>query len=387
MTALVFLMAGSLLALPHVSTVTGFGVLYALLLIGLGGYVTAQAAWVIDIWKDKAGPYIQGQHFFYAVGCFIPPALYAPFLKNADNFQTEVLFSNGTSPADEYNITGLVNNSTIVNRETLQAEAAAKITIPTTVCGIIIAVGAFLLLITLVAFRKSKQWDMTEDNSSDKSVVTVSEKSENKEDGNSVVQSGNNKLKKILVIGFAALFVGAFESVEVVTNQYLVVYAKYSGFNVQQADGAKILSACSIAFTLTRLAGVFLIMKVDSRWILFANGVLVSAADILLLIVGSSASPNVDYLWAGSALLGVGFATSIPTIFVYLQKYIEITDLVASILMVGGACIAASYPAIVGAFIETVPNTVLYLSLGTALAATASFLVIMLLVRGQRGRL
>ncbi|XP_035702619.1 sodium-dependent glucose transporter 1 [Folsomia candida] len=45
-----------------------------------GGYDTAQIVWIIELWSGEAAPYIQVQHFSYALGTFVSPMIIRPYL-------------------------------------------------------------------------------------------------------------------------------------------------------------------------------------------------------------------------------------------------------------------------------------------------------------------
>ena len=386
------IMAMSLLTIPHVDNLPAFGVLYVLLSIGIGGFVTGQAAWMITIWKEKAYRYIRVQDFFFALGCVIPSVLYAPFLSDEAINEAHSHLNTSWNLDDD------------PSEEMTRLASAAQLYIPTLTCGVIVAIGAMGLFVVIFVFRRTKQWSAQFDyhhqshqssiksNVSGNSLRRISLTQEsNQAFSNSVMENkqmevtadriGTN-MRKIVVLALATVFIGAFESIETVMNHYLVVYARYSHFNLSQARGARLLSACGVAYAFTRITGTLTLSKIDPRISLIADITTVALADIWLLAVGPSG--NMIFLLAGTIMVEVGFATSIPTFFLYLQRRMKVTDSVASVLLVGGACVAAMYPAFMGSFIEDHPDSLLYVTLGTAAMATVSLFLLMVIVRGVK---
>ncbi|CAG7716948.1 unnamed protein product [Allacma fusca] len=49
--------------------------------LGSGGFSVAQAAWIIDIWRQEAAPFILTINFAYSSGTLIPPLILGPYLK------------------------------------------------------------------------------------------------------------------------------------------------------------------------------------------------------------------------------------------------------------------------------------------------------------------
>lgn len=47
----------------------------------MGAYDAAQVVWIVEMWQEKASPFIQAQHFFYAVGSIIPSLLFSTVTK------------------------------------------------------------------------------------------------------------------------------------------------------------------------------------------------------------------------------------------------------------------------------------------------------------------
>jgi hypothetical protein len=45
-----------------------------------GAFNNAQVVWIINIWKERSGPYLQALQFCISIGSFITPLMNKPFL-------------------------------------------------------------------------------------------------------------------------------------------------------------------------------------------------------------------------------------------------------------------------------------------------------------------
>ena len=362
--------------MPYARSLIVYGFLAMTLSVALSGYATAQAVWIIDIWKDRAGPFIQGQHFFFALGGIIPPTLFAPFLEGAPaaaKVDSEPIRDNGTARMSD----------AAVALSPLEA-TSSRILIPAFICAGIVAFGGILLLSTLVAFSqkgggKAKAKITTDLEPSrktqEKSVIST----ENEVPGDTKEEIQSRKYKKIALIALSATLLGAAQAIEATALQFLPAYTHFSDYKFSQAAGARVLSAFCAAYTFGRLLGIVAILKVAPKLILVLNIIIVAAANILLLI--SSSSGTAESVWIGSVLLGLGLSTNIPTIYAFLREHLHITNMVGGIMLFGGSAASTFYPLIIGAYMETFANVVICLNLTTAAVGVVTFVAITALIR------
>ena len=360
--------------MPYAGNLTVYAFLAMTLSIALGGYATAQAVWIIDIWKDRAGPFIQGQHFFFALGGIIPPTLFAPFLEDAPaavKLDPEPIRNNGT-PSDA---------TEALSR--LEA-TSSRILIPSFICAGIVAFGGILLLSTLIAFRQKGRVksrakiaaELENLKQTEEKLVNVRENEVPEETREPVRKS---KCRKVALIVLSATLLGTAQAIEATAFQFLPAYTHFSNYKFSQAAGARVLSAFYVAYTLGRLVGIVAILKVPPKLILVLNILIIAAANVLLLI--SSSSGAAESVWIGSVLLGLGLSTNVPTIFAFLREHMHITNMVGGIMLFGGSAASAFYPLIIGAYIQTFGNVVICLNLATASVGVVTFVAITALIR------
>ena len=337
--------------MPYSGSLTVFGLLFALLNVSFGGYNTAQTIWVIEIWKEKSGPFVQAQHFLFAVGCIVPPLVFAPFLEKHQSAATTSMNASSTATTDHM----------------------AAVYIPSLICGAVIGVGALLMLVTFFMYGRYEP-----------TAVLATDHEDNAGVGelNDGLKKGTPmSIRKFLVILFSSLILGGTASMESVANNYLPTYVHYA-FGFTEAAAAKLFGVFQLSFTLARLAGIFIIMKVSPKFILIVNLSLVAGASLSLIFTTTTTSAYI-----GSALLGIGFSTIFPTVYAYLQAHLEFTHIIASVLLVGGLSIASFTPMIVGAYIETFANIVTWLNVGTDAIMAVSLVIVAVAVSGIEGKL
>ncbi|CAG7715015.1 unnamed protein product, partial [Allacma fusca] len=241
-TCLVLIMGLTGVLFPHSGTLIIFGVLYGLQSISAGGYLTAQVVWIIEIWKDSAGPYIQAQHFFFALGSIFPPLVFAPFLnKNPAPGNATATFSDAGISQPNHSLKALY--------------------VPCAICGGIISLGAVFLLGNYCAFKSAPETSTSQETVAEPTDADFSEESSVEEE-KPVIQNGNF-WKKILLIALSSALIGGVESMEGITMSFLPVFGHYSDLHLSESDGAQLLSAYSFAYTGARLAGILIILKVS----------------------------------------------------------------------------------------------------------------------------
>ncbi|CAG7826171.1 unnamed protein product, partial [Allacma fusca] len=169
------------------------------------------------------------------------------------------------------------------------------------------------------------------------------------------------KMKKLILITLASILVGVIQAMEGNAFQYLPTFTHYSEVQMSEVEGANIMSAFTIAYTLGRLAGIFVSLKIIPQILICVNILFVFASSVVLLIAGNGSDTHSTML-VGSILLGIGFSTGIPSVFDYLKIHLEITNVVGAILMVAGMGISSIFPLIVGGFIEETPAVIVYLN-------------------------
>ncbi|XP_037047458.1 sodium-dependent glucose transporter 1-like isoform X1 [Bradysia coprophila] len=312
-----------------------------LLFFGCGGlfgfssgfYGSSQIIWIIEIWQQNAGPFIQAQHFCFSLGTIIPSVVLAPFLDKDEHSH-----ANATE-------TALPEQSTIHT--------------PFLIIGTFNSLALLYQLFLFIFYRyhtppmyvdeKFEPLACAEDNP----PPTETDVSGNVPLEESAQSHGNVKCgvssRKIQLIAFAMLFVGAYQAMEISTMQFLPIFGQYSDLKLSESDAAHVLSGLMAMFATGRLVGIIIIFKVRPEFIVVVNLILIAAGNTILSVW---ASDSVSMFWIGSMILGAGFSTMFPSFFTFIEKHLIISGIFASCIMVVGTTTSSMYPIILGKVIE-----------------------------------
>lgn len=319
-------MAFSLFMIPYCPTELVFFIIGGVLGFFAGLYDASQVVWIIEIWQEKAGPFILAQHLFFAIGTNIPSLLIAPFLTTNESSHT-----------------------------TSNLDSESRIYIPFTILG---AITTLTLLFQLWLFAFCRYYTppmyVSENSNELTSTNNVSQReqdsSENTvteaKDATFILGINTRKLKLIVITG---AFLGAYQGMEVCTMQFVPIFGQYSDLKMTESAAAYVLTGLTGMFAIGRAIGVILIFKVRPELIICINCVLIMIANLIILIWANN---NLTMFWIGCIILGTGYSTMYPTFCAFMEKYLVFTNAIGSFICVVGSVFASVYPLIVGRLIE-----------------------------------
>ncbi len=70
----------TLILMPHCSSLTQLFTMAAINGFSIGSFDTAINVWILEMWGEASGPYMQALHFTYGIGSFVAPLICEPFL-------------------------------------------------------------------------------------------------------------------------------------------------------------------------------------------------------------------------------------------------------------------------------------------------------------------
>ncbi|KAG4076474.1 hypothetical protein HA402_005917 [Bradysia odoriphaga] len=321
-------MVTSMYLTPYCPNKTMFFVSGGILGFSTGLYDSSQMVWMIEIWQNKAGPFIQAQHLFYAIGAVIPTVIVAPFLNK--NVNVTDLSTTGTS----------------------------TIHIPFLT---IAAFGSLALLFQLFLFTfyryhtppmyANENFELIDDAKNVPSPIEteLSGGSVSINQQQEIVTVMGVSVRKIKLVVITVVFLGAYQSMEVSSMQFLPIFGQYSDLKMTESASSYVLTGLNGMFAFGRLIGTIVIFKVRPELIIVFNIILVIMGNVILLIW---ANDSLTMFWLGSMILGLGFSTMFPSFCAFIEKYLVFTTSVASSTIVFGSLVSSIYPIIIGKFIE-----------------------------------
>ncbi|XP_037047462.1 sodium-dependent glucose transporter 1-like isoform X3 [Bradysia coprophila] len=337
-------MASSMFMTPYCPTKMLFFVCGGVFGLSAGFYGLSQVVWIIEIWQQKAGPFIQAQHFCLSFGSIVPSAVLAPFLKKYEH-------------------------SHAITAEPVLTEESS-IHIPFLIIGTFNSLAFLFQLFLFIFYRYHTPPMYADDNvqqlddgshSTIKTELSENVSSKQRELATVKVKRGISS-RKIQLFAFGILFLSAYQAMETSTMQFLPIFGQYSDLKLSESDAAHVLTGLMAMYATGRLVGIIIIFKVRPELIIAVNLLLVTMGNTILSVW---ASGSVSMFWIGSMMLGAGFSTMFPSAFTFIEKHLIISSIFASSTMIFGATASAIYPVILGKIIEHQAVVLTYSNFGS----------------------
>lgn len=284
------------------------------------------------------------------MGSFVAPLIAAPFLSN---YNAELKHS-AVDNATYFNSSNDILNSTEYFNTSISS-STSKVMYPFTI------IGGIELVVTLMLF-----------------VVCFLSPTEQKRSQNRSSKDTKTSCKFLLSVGLLnVLFLFVETGTEIGYSQMLTTYVVKGGLQLQPSVGSMMTSAFWAAFTVSRLVSVFLAIKVSSFTLILGNLAVTFAGSLVLLFFASYEWA----MWAASVILGAGIASFFPAAIGWLDCYINVTNKIASIFIVGASLGGMIIPFTISYFIETFPDIFIYVVLITIIACAVVVLCLYLILR------
>lgn len=357
--AVLFVMSAAVFATPLCPTITFF-----FLTAGMGGlasgfYDTAQVTWIPEMLEEDCAPFVQGQHFFYALGSNTAALLIAPFLEH-----------------------GKVGSG--------HHRGSFNLLIPYLVNGcIVVAAGLLqLLLFTLLRYRPPQHTPVPnplppslEEAEEEERNITASSDSEALVSTTPSISGGKWSTYKMALAGLLCCFCGTYLSMECSNFQFLAKFAQSSALHLSQQEAAYIFTGLATSFAIGRGLGIITVLKVAPRLMLFFNISLAIVGNVLLLVWAQKSLP---VLWASSIVLGIGMSTTFASFTAFIERHLIFTNMIGAMMLLSGQAVAACYQLIVGTWIEKNPAVLQYTSCFSIVIMIIALSVLTVITRNNR---
>ncbi|CAL8083181.1 unnamed protein product [Orchesella dallaii] len=354
---------------PHCPSMGLFFATAAIMGLCCGSYDTAQFVWMMEMMQKDCPPYVQSQHFFYALGTSLAGLIMAPFLDEEEDDETNSTITTTTttmSPDDEPDYD--------------------KLFIPYTIVGLMIATGVVYQIILIVFVRYYPP--PPEENESDNSQKSISTLEDGSTDAALEAPKTSHPFgvwtwPKLRMIVLCCCFYGAYQGMEMCTFQFFPKFGQNSDLHLSESKSSYVLTGMTVAFAVGRAIAVVAVFKVPLQIILCVNIFFVVIANILLV---SWANSSLTVLWASSILFGFGFSSIYSSFSAYVERYITFTNFTTALMIVCGSGVAAIYPLVVGNSIEETPVVLSYTSFFSIFFIILSFSTLSYLTHKNKTR-
>uniref|UniRef100_A0A2L2Y873 Sodium-dependent glucose transporter 1 n=2 Tax=Parasteatoda tepidariorum TaxID=114398 RepID=A0A2L2Y873_PARTP len=318
----------------------------------LGALDTGANVCCLNLWGKDSGPYFQALHFMFGFGGLIAPLVAAPFL--GDYSEYDEMKSNMTLTANDSDYP-IPTEAMFLNASSITSAEIPRVTYA------YICIGAISFLVSLLFFVMS--------------IISPIDESGRKPEE---TESGNRSFGfTAIIVTLTSILVTTAMGTEVGYAQMLTTYAVKGPLHLTPTTGSYMTSTYWAAFTVTRFAAIFLSVKFSHLTILVFDVIVTFLGGLVLLIFAT----HYDWaLWVASIFLGVGIASFFPASVSWIEKYINITNKIASTFPIVASFGEMLIPYAINYFIETKPKVFIYVVIGScALAIIVTFFMYLIL--------
>ncbi|KAI2811056.1 hypothetical protein BLOT_002226 [Blomia tropicalis] len=362
------------------------------LLVGFtsGAAISLCESWILDIWGNQCGPYMQALQFFRGLGYIIAPLLADPFLlPTNDNGEVvdETLFNNGTKISNE-----TISNITILSNE---KSYNSKIRTPYILNAIMLIVAAIFLLCLhiyqLIEKRKSNTLGIgiSQTEILSNSVASISGDLNKNGTESVMIQDKDGQHKSMIInrrvqyFGYMIVFLSSifylffYEEVFVI---FLPTFAQKLQLKFTKSEASMLSTAFSLSNLVGKAIGVLLALKISHFVILYMNLSLMISSLVVIIIFGNN---NATILWIAVCIHGVGLSSIIASLYTLMESTIQMNTLICGILNMAGTSGSVIMPLVIGSHLDTVPMSLIYACLTCSTVCLAIYIVMHILLMNK----
>jgi len=308
------------------------------------GIDVALNAWILEVWQEKANPYMQGMHFSWAVGATVAPLLCQPFL---------------SKPLNQ----SLMSGNEELDRLVPHSESMIYISYLIS-CFLCLFAAGFLLVVNLVVPYQPRKREKNE------------EHEENREEGIGKDLSDSIKPTKQYtdlkwLIFLSNLLMVFYCSVENNIFSFFPDFAVYSKMRLSKSTAAFMTSVLSGSFALFRGISILTATKLSAERMLHMHFTLATLGSVLVVMAG-----HFDCLpltWVSVVVSGAGCSCMFPSIYSYVEERIVVTDLLSGLYIFVSNLTCIIITGVVGMLIKSNPMIFAYFNVGSLLLCTTAF--------------
>jgi len=278
------------------------------LLVGVtsGAAISLCESWILEIWGNQCGPYMQALQFFRGLGYIIAPVLANPFLSIHEELDQEELnngiMANGTTEVYDKTST------------TPESHYNDRIRTPYIVNGVMLAVGAaFLLCMYIFRVIKDNQSNSMSAGISQVKIISNSVNSlgDAKTEQPVVVQDKDGHGESVVVSTRARYFgygIVALSSVfylffyEEVIVIFLPTFEINLDLNISKSQASLLTTAFSLSNVIGKACGVLLALKISHFILLYINLGIMIGSLVVIILFGNT---NLTILWIAICIHGM----------------------------------------------------------------------------------
>ncbi|XP_064614015.1 sodium-dependent glucose transporter 1A-like [Liolophura sinensis] len=374
----------STISIPWCSIFIAMIAAFAMRGLALGLIDTGSNSGTVQIWGKDSGPYMQALHFSFAVGAMLSPLLATPFLSvmspvgnhsDVTSFLegnisrgVNVSFSrNDVDPAQVYMYDVYQNESGPTDR-LLNSDIRPT---STRVHYAYLIVGLWILTTSLPFFIRVCT----------KRQLRISKKRDETQHQRSTMKIPVKMCALALLGSFLFLYAGSFDCF----SGFLMTFA------VKQLDWTKpsgllLTSAYWAAFAVSRGLAVLIARFLGPDKMIFGNYITLIGALVGIMFASMHSSTA---MWICTVFVGLAMSSTFPAAFTWTERELfRVSGKLSAFLILSASTGTMVLPVLLGyLFQEHSKFWYLYLVLGSAIACTCIFAILVALAKCQKSQL
>ena len=282
-------------------------------------------------------------HFSFSLAGLLSPLIAAPFLENIKELSFNTHNNTGNRNFPDTELMNMTAN--ISNVSTRFSESVLKIIYPFSI------IGGVALFVTVLHVG----------------VCIISPvEDESPKDAAKIDNSERSFLFMFFTVTFTFVLFFVVAGSEIGYGQTLTVFSVKGKLHLTTVQGSYITSAFWAAFTVGRLASVFLSMKINCLKLIIGDICSIAIAALILLFL----MPNEWALWLTSVIFGAGIAPGYAALVGWINTHINITNKFSATFTIGCAAGEMIVPFLITYFIDTIPEMFSYVTVAAVILMT-----------------
>ena len=183
-----------------------------------------------------------------------------------------------------------------------------------------------------------------------KSYKKPSQTTKHKEEVVHVFDRSGSQRKLFIIL--VSVFLAFYFCSENLYLKFSATYFQNIPLKLSASEAAELFLWMTVSHTCGRVISVFVAFKVKPEIMITYHSIILIISLISLYLVENS----LTYLWVSSLMMSFGFSAIYPAIFAFVGQYLEMTDIIGTILSFSVTFLNLFMPFILGSFIEVYPN-------------------------------
>ncbi|CAG2117125.1 unnamed protein product, partial [Medioppia subpectinata] len=261
-------------------------------MVGGGAYDSSTSVWIIELWGDQSGPWLQISGLTYGLGNIFAPMIVRPYLTGDLSHRTQLV----NSLVSNINNTNNIDINDSVDRRAL-------LQVPYMIVGAICTIGPVLLLIMHLVKRYHVPMDRLTQQHIESKPCALAEGLEAKQ-STAPAMIALTPTMRALIIALIAVSMSLYVGMEFAYFSNSPTYFQYLAISLSAKQSADLLTAVTTTYTLGRISAAYMASKLRPEVMLAIHYVIIGIS-LGTLYLGQT---SIIAIWIGNVGFGLGLS-------------------------------------------------------------------------------